>query len=353
VQLQALYLKNFRNYADACIRFAPGLNIIHGKNASGKTNLLEAISLFMTGRSFRTPHLSDLISFGSNSFYLEAHFCKNGVDQVLKISSDGLQRKIVLNSTPLPTLSALLGILMGVILSPEDINLIKGLPSFRRQFLDLQIAKVSPIYLHHLSRYNKAMKVRNFLLRKQDLSTIDIWEEEMASSGAFVTLERVKVVEEIEKLGVPLQESISKSTESLQLRYKSPALHSKEIAAYLRAHYIKQRPREIEIGSTLTGPHKDDLLVFLQGKEARLFGSEGQMRSCVATLRLAEWHHMRLQSSELPLLCIDDIGISLDNSREESLYRMLADFGQVFVTSPKAEFPSLSSPHTINLGVCV
>lgn len=347
--LKALYLRNFRNYSEAFLHFGPGVNAICGPNAQGKTNLLEAVYVLMTGRSFRTPRLADLIRFGESSFYIEALFLKNEVEHLLKIHCDGVQRKIILNSTSLTKVSSLLGLLMGVVLSPEDSELVKGQPASRREFLDLQIAKASPLYLHHLSRYLRAMKHRNHLLRCKELSTIEVWEEEMARSAAYITLQRRQVVQELETEGHPLQMALSGSVDAIQLIYKSSAMQSKteDLHSYFLSQYSKHRLKEMSLGSTLTGPHRDDLSIFLHDKDIRLFGSEGQQRSCVAALRLAEWERLYKCTEERPLMCIDDAGISLDKEREACLYKALTQLGQVFITTPKEELPLPQSAHKI------
>ena len=139
--IKQLYLRDFRNYQEANITFSPQINLIWGDNAQGKTNLLEALYLFVTGRSFRTPHLAELIRFGAQAFYLEILFEKNGIEQILKFSYDGTERKITHNATALSSLSTLIGILHGVVLSPEDRALIKGGPAIRRHFLDLLLSQ--------------------------------------------------------------------------------------------------------------------------------------------------------------------------------------------------------------------
>ncbi len=345
MRLITLYLWNFRNYRETVVHFSKALNVLSGKNAQGKTNLLEAISVLMTGRSFRTPHLTDLVFFGASGFYLEAHFEKDQIEQSLKFSFDGTQRKIILNDTPLPSSSALLGQLIGVILSPEDHELVKGPPAFRRQFLDLQIAKSNPLYLYHFSRYLRALKYRNLLLRKQNTTGIEAWEHEMAKSAAFITLQRKETVMELEKESHPLQTHISGSIDRLQLKYKSSACQAfpegdeGALTAYFISQFVKHRARELFLGNTLTGPHRDDFHILVQEKEARLFASEGQQRSCVAALRLAEWNRLKAMTGEIPLMCLDDVGISLDQEREKALYQGLNDLGQVFVTTPKEEVP--------------
>lgn len=347
MRLHSLLLRNFRNYEEAAITFSPQLNYIHGENAQGKTNLLEAIYLLITGRSFRTTHLRDLIRFTSSAFYLEAHFEKNGVDQVLKLHFNGEERTLIHNATHLTSLSALLGILNGVIIATEDHELVKGGPAARRQFLDLLIACESPFYLYHLSRYIRAMKQRNTLLRQRKLENITIWEEQMAESATHLTLMRQEAIEELER-----EEILKQQIDSLTLSYQTSA-PSKQGAALIKGHFLAQyekyRPRELEQGNTLSGPHRDDLLLSIQGREGRLFASEGQTRSCVTSLRLAQWARLRAKSGEVPLLCIDDVGISLDAKREGALYDHLRSYGQVFITSPRV--PKELPPETHLIGV--
>lgn len=339
MRLLALYLRNFRNYEEASIVFSPKINYIYGGNAQGKTNLLEAIYLLITGRSFRTHHLTELIRFGASAFFLEAYFEKNGIEQVLKMSCDKEGRKIWHNATAITSLSTLLGILQGVVLSPEDRELIRGSPSIRRQFLDLQIAIASPLYLHHLARFCRAMKQRNALLKEPSEKTIEVWEEQMAYSAAYLTLEREKVVKALEIFGKPLQSALSGGKDELSLSYKSSALtvsdkETDSLQSYFLMQMRKLRAREREIGSTLTGPHRDDLEILLYEKEARYFASEGQKRCCTAALRLAEWLRLKEAVGEAPIMCIDDATISLDPSREHHLYSQLGELGQVFLTSP-------------------
>jgi len=345
--IKNIYLRNFRNYAETAVNFGPAVNVLVGDNAQGKTNLLEAIGLLITGRSFRTSHLSELIRFGEQAFYLEALFEKNGVEQMLKFSFDGKERKVVHNATALASLSALLGILQGVILSPEDRSLIKGGPQFRRHFLDLLLSQANPLYLHHLSRYWRALKQRNMLLKSRSLATIAVWEEQMAISAAFLTCRRAQTIEEIQSLC----QTETLAHEQLELRYHSSALASMgEGPAAVQSYFIKQferlRNRECDLRVTLTGPHRDDLNILLQGQEARQFASEGQQRSCAAALKLAQWKWLYTLTETLPILCIDDIGVSFDPTREEELYQKMQSLGQVFVTTVR---PSALPCHSISI----
>ncbi|MFN0065758.1 MAG: DNA replication/repair protein RecF [Chlamydiales bacterium] len=323
MKLNRLFLKNFRNYTEQAFSFAPSVNYIFGDNAQGKTNLLEAIYLLITGRSFCTPHLQDLVRFGEESFYIEGHFTKNGVDQVLKMHYAHEKRKIFYNATPLTSLSSLFGILQGVILTPEDHLLLTGNPKLRRHFLDLGIAQTNPLYLHHLNRYQKAMKQRNALLRAKKLETVEIWEEQMAASAHYLMEERSKCVKE---LAQALEEF---PFDPLELTYLPSCPND------LSGQLARNRTRDMLLGSTSFGPHRDDLSILLRKKQARYFASEGQKRSTIAALKFAEWKRVQKVANEPPLLCIDDLGVSFDEKREKQLLQFLQHFGQVFVTHTK------------------
>lgn len=347
MKLTTLYLRSFRSYKEGVFTFSPGINYIHGENAKGKTNLLEAIYLLIFGRSFRTRSLAELISFGEKGFYVEAHFEKDGVAQKLRLSFDGEVRRILYNATPIASLSALFGILHGVILTPEDRRLVMGAPSFRREFLDLHLSHTSSIYLHHLSRYYKALQQRNHLLKLQTCDNIEVWESEMAESATFLTHFRKKAVEELQLHGHTTQEYISNRCDTLQLAYKAPL--SENLKEFYIQHFKEMRPKELACGYTRIGPQRDQLGIFLQGREARLFASEGQIRSCVAALRFAEWQRLHACTDEAPLLCIDDVGSHLDSKREKRLYEELSKRGQVFLTSPYLPSSLPSQTHVISV----
>ena len=348
--LQKLYLRNFRKYEEALFEFIPTINTIIGPNAHGKTTILEAIQFLMSGRSFRTQQIADLIQHGQSSFYIEASFIKQGIEQTLRISYDGNERKIVHNSTICRSSTNLLGLLQGVIVTPDNASLIKGSPLLRRHFLDLQIAQIDPLYVHHLTRYAGAMRQRNVLLKRKELNTIEGWEQEMATAGAYLTLQRKQAVADLQKLGQPLHKMLTDEQQSFGLEYKSSCSQIEDLEL-LRKHYLQQwnkiRHREKELGMSLYGPHRDDLLIKIGDREARLFASEGQQRSCVMALRLAEWQRLHALSQEAPLMLIDDVGISLDGSRRQKLLTHLRNLSQVFLTStePFLESGDLS-PHS-------
>lgn len=334
--LRSLYLQNFRNYKEFFIEFNSHLNLICGPNAQGKTTILEAIYYLMMGRSFRSHSQKDLIQLGKNQLYLEVVFCKYGVDQKLRIYTEENKREIIYNSTPLLQVANLIGIIQGVLMTPDDIQLIKGSPSVRRQFLDTQIAQSDPLYVHYLSRYSKAMKQRNQLFKQNSFASIESWEYEMASAASYIVKERFKKVESLQIHAQEFYTYLTQEKESLNLKYICSASAEQtldEVKEYYLHKFRKNRSKESILGFTLSGPHKDDLFIGIGGVDARYFSSEGQQRSCVSGLRMGEWKCLKEKTEDSPLLMMDDVGISLDLQRRERLLDQLASLGQVFLTT--------------------
>ncbi|MBA3816557.1 MAG: DNA replication/repair protein RecF [Parachlamydiaceae bacterium] len=357
MHLRSLYLHNFRIYEEAFYEFGPKINVISGPNARGKTSILEAIYFLMTGRSFRQTQVSDMIRHGASSFYIEASFIKHGIEQTLRVHCSGKDRRIVYNNTLCASSSDLLGLLLGAVIHPDDATVVKGAPEARRHLLDVQIAQANPLYIHHLTRYNRAMRQRNHLLRAKTAATIESWEHEMANSAAYIVYQRLQTIEDLQEKGQRLHNLICGGNDTLELAYKSAAvLRSISVAdidilqlrTYYLEQYSKQRKREMELGVTLIGPHKDDVFIGLNTNEARFFASEGQQRSCVAALRLAEWECLKANSYEMPLMLIDDVGMSLDYSRRTRLFSHLPALEQVFLTTTE-ELNLPGNTHTISV----
>jgi DNA replication and repair protein RecF len=319
-----LYLRQFRNYKETSLEFGPRINLIHGRNAQGKTNLLEALYLLGTGRSFRTLHLKELIQQETPFFFLEAEFVKDGICQHLRLSFDGQVKKLDYNNTSYAHFSNLLGLLPIVLLAPEDVAIITGAPADRRRFLDLHLAQSDPLYVHHLSRYHKALKQRNFLLKKKSEVSLSTWEALMVTSATYL---RQKRQEALTTLAPHLKTAL------FELSCHQDTLETHFIPSYTD-NYAPYRSKDFLLGSTLVGPHRDDLDILINGKSARSFASQGQLRSAIAALRLAEWRQLHELHGTPPLFCIDDFGVHLDAQRRELLLSKLSSFGQVFLTSP-------------------
>lgn len=328
VYLKTLYLRNFRNYTEGVADFSPKLNVFYGDNAQGKTNLLEAIYLIATGRSFRTQHLSELIREGESFFFLEAEIVRDGVTQRLKISFDGQNRQLQMDANSYPSFHPLLGLLPSVLYTPNDTELITGAPSVRRRFLNLHLAQSDPLYVHHLTRYWRAMKQRNCLLRAKNKESLDCWEIEMAQSAAYILQARQEMIQELREPLLEQSKRLSSNRESHEIH-----LQVSQGKNYLQ-QLQKNRPREMDLGMTLTGPHRDDLILLIEGRPARLFASEGQKKTAIAALRFAEWERLCQRVNAQALMGIDDMGLHLDESRQALLRDSLDRLGQVFITTP-------------------
>jgi DNA replication and repair protein RecF len=349
VVLESIYLRNFRNFSEAEVKFAPGLNLIWGDNAAGKTNLLEAISLLSMGRSFRSQRLSELIREGEGFFYIEARLLQNHVSQSVKLSFDGQNKRLQINATTHSSFNPLLGTLPLVLHTPSDSELISGSPSERRRFLNLHLAQSDPLYVHHFSRFWRAMQQRNCLLRARLPEPLDCWEAEMAHSAAYLHQMRKGLVKELE---APL---------SVRGRSLSPAeLHLLRYHPSSSDNYLQQleksRKRDGEFGMTTVGPHRDDLSFWIGSdpekgrdvKAAKTYASEGQKKTAIAALRLAEWDRLAARLSSSPLMAVDDLGLALDDTRQSHFRDCLAKLGQVFITTPTLP-TTLGAAHKIQI----
>lgn len=331
--LKRLYLHHFRNYTDVQVTFAPGINWITGKNAQGKTNLLEAIYFLSTGRSFRTQHLKELIQEGESYFYLEAEIEKEGVIQTLKASFDGENKRAQYNATQYSHFTSLMGLLPHVLSAPDDSTLITGPPAIRRKFLNMHIAQADPLYIHHLGRYGRSLAQRNQLIRQKSEVAIEPWEETMAESALYLMEKREELIQELQTVVSPFMNSLSSHADTLHLQYQ-PSLTYPNDKIGLKNHWKAYRKREMHIGTTLLGPHRDDLTLLVNNQNARSFASEGQKYCITSSLRLALWQHLQQATGDLPLMSVDDYGVHLDLERRNLLEQQFSKLGQVFLTSP-------------------
>lgn len=339
MELKWLYVRNFRNLKELSLEFSGQMNEVIGDNAQGKTSLLEAIYLCMTGSSFRTNSVTDLIQYEQPGFFVEVGFEKQGIVSLLSFSYDGVKRRISFNQRPCESQTALIGQLVGVACTPEIQNLIKGSPSVRRHFLDLQIAQIDPLYVHHLSRYRRALKQRNSLLRQKAFSTLSAWEQELAVSAAYLASERFKKIQALTTLAEKTYLDLSGTESKLELHYKAKAPLGQSVDV-LRLYYEKElfnrRSQEAAFGATLVGPHRDEVEISVNEKRVADFGSEGEIRLASFALKLAEWSCLQGHIQEKPLMLIDDFGAYLDINRRQHLFQLASNLGQVFLSSHRS-----------------
>ena len=334
--LKHLYARNFRNFDQISVDFEDGINEVVGDNAQGKTSLLEALFLCMTASSFRSQHLKELIRLSEKGFFVEASFEKAGVDTQVGISYDGVKRRVFLNGSPCETPTVLLGLMPGVASTPDDIAVVKGEPRLRRRYLDLMLAQVDPVFVHHLTRFLRALQQRTGLLKQKQIGTIACWEEELARSSAYISLQRKRAVDFVSQKAGEYFYAFSQEKLPLTITYASNlrlVADVEEQRKLVLAEFEKRRAQEVHLGATLVGPHRDDLQMVIGDKPAREFASVGQSALVACALRLAEWHFLERETFNRPLMIVDDIGYALDSTRKRLLFTELGKLGQLFLSS--------------------
>lgn len=339
--VESLFLKNFRNIEELEADLCPEVNIIYGKNAQGKTNIVEALWLFTGYKSFRSSRDCELIMFGKESAKIRADFKTNSRNVTCEIAISD-KRKCSKNSILLQSPSALTGEYPATLFSPSHLYLIKGGPAERRRFLDIAICQLSPGYAHALKKYKMALTQRNILLKdiqyhSELYDTLEMWEAQLALFGAKIVLKRLKYVDLLKSLTQEIYDGICGGKESLSIMYLMGSLHEKsrseqEIKEELTEKLKQTRKEDILIKNTSVGPHRDDLIVYINGKSARSYGSQGQQRSAALALKLGETQVIREIIGENPIVLLDDVMSELDYKRQDYVLNKIKGY-QVVITS--------------------
>ena len=321
-------LKNWRNLAAVDFNPNAAVNIFLGRNAQGKTNILEAINFASLLRS-RAGKESDLIRWGEVAAILRIKYVKASVTHELAIEiSTERPRRILLDANPIRP-RELIGKLNSVLFSPEDLFMFKGSPTVRRKFLDAQISQASPVYFMELLKYNRLVELRNALLKRiRDGSAqpeeLDLWDEQLATAAEKIILKRLTSVNKLNFLANFMQQKISAHEENLSVVYDLRGLTSQQDLAENFLHLLRERRfDDIRRGLTSRGPHLDDLKFFVNGRELKLFGSQGQLRTAALALKLSELQFLKSETGEYPLLLLDDVMSELDSTRRELLLEFL------------------------------
>ena len=344
--IDRLHLVNFRNYKDVVVSFREGTNIFLGKNGQGKTNLLEAVHFLSVGSSPRSSHQGDLARWGEHEFRLLAHGREGGLEYTFDAFFNGARLQYRLNGKEI-ALSRVPGHLPTVFFSPDDLFLLKGPPAARRDYLDRLFFQASPQYRFYLQRYNRVVAQRNNLL-KQGLAghlpseELAPWDEELVSLGSRIIRERLLSLKKLAVHVGRVHNALSGYVEKVELLYRSsvplpsavPTLEemTEAFTKALQANWPQERAR----GLTLSGPHRDDLTLLLDGKDLRSFGSQGQQRTAILALKFAEAEFLKDELQKRPLLLLDDVFSELDEIRQGQLRHLFSEVGQVFITSTDA-----------------
>lgn len=329
--IKKIKLENFRNYEKQEVILSPNINVFYGDNAQGKTNIIESIFLCSIGKSFRTSKEKEMIQFGKEFANIEIEYEKKDRSGKVKIQ---LQEKknIYLNEIRLTKLSELLGNIHTVIFTPDDIHILKDGPQKRRRFLDIMIGQLRPNYIYLLNRYNKTLEQRNNYLKqikiegkKEEL--LWMWNEKLAEYGEKIFSYRKEFTEKILQEMFPIHKKITNGTEEIQLKYQSDCEDKQKFIENL------QKTQKIDIirGFTTKGIHRDDFNIFINNKEVSVYGSQGQNRTVVLSLKLAELQVIKDDIDDYPILLLDDFMSELDSNRRKSFLNNIENT-QVIIT---------------------
>lgn len=339
--LKSLSLLNYKNFETASFQFDPKINCLVGHNGVGKTNILDAIYHLSFGKSYFNPITSQNIKHGEDFFVLEGIYNKSDRDEKIIISAKKGQKKIIKrNGKPYLRFSEHIGFLPLVIISPADRDLIIEGSDTRRKFIDGVISQGDSQYLQTLLNYNKVLIQRNSLLKyfavnnTYNHDTLDIYNEQMNDLGTTIFKKRIDFLNEFKPIFTNRYQSISNSKETVSLSYRSQ-LQEKDLLSLLKEHAIKDKLSQY----SNYGIHKDDLIFELEGHSIKIFGSQGQQKSFLIALKLAQFDFMKAHNKVKPILLMDDIFDKLDEQRVEQIISLVdnEDFGQLFISDTHAD----------------
>lgn len=347
---EKIKVRNFRNIKEAEVTFSPGINLLYGNNAQGKTNLLEAVYYASIGKSFRAQHPQEMIAFGEDEAFLSLDFSGRGRTQNISVLFSGnRERRVEKNRVRITRMSELVGEFRAVLFCPEHLSLIKDGPAERRNFLDIAISARDPLYLASLQRYNRVLKQRNALIKKAEddprsfRETVEVWSRQLAHEGAYIARSRKRYIDRAFYYVGACFFEMSKEKEVPGVSYLG--FCGRDFDGYENIYETEERcfrklsenlEREKGAGATLYGIHKDDFEVTLNGRPARLYGSQGQQRSLSLSLKLAEGELCREDCGEYPVFLFDDVLSELDAGRRQYLLEKIKEKQVIFTTCEEA-----------------
>ena len=335
--INSLRLSGYRNYSSIDLKFTSRLVFFVGENGSGKTNILEALGLASYLKSFRENKDNELIQWNNSGYYLKVSYTENKQDHIIEIgvqSEGGFRKKVKFDGNNLKKKTDLIGRIICIIFTPDDLNIIDGGPGQRRKFIDAFISSISETYLHTLMEYNKILKNRNSLLKnKSSDSELQIWTNMLVEKGSYIRNERYKIITELNNYFNKDLMNLSGNKDNFSLKYKSEFQNPEEFQKILYKNLYRDR----RLGYTTTGIHRDDISIIMDGKDINEFGSQGQKRSTVISLKTSVFKYIKNYTKRIPVLLIDDVIRELDVKRREYFVNLLLQSGQAFFTTTDLE----------------
>ncbi|SFS37496.1 DNA replication/repair protein RecF [Marininema halotolerans] len=348
MQVEELELSQFRNIDRLALNCPESLHLFVGPNAQGKTNILESLYVLALGKSHRTRKDKELIRWGADAAQIKARVSGEFGNHRLDIRLTPRGKKVVKNGLEQRRLSSYIGTLTAVLFAPEDLTIVKGSPQVRRRFIDMELGQVSPSYIHDLTRYNQLLLQRNQLLkdmgnrRERINAFLDVLDEQMIDLSTSLWKKRVTFIKQLTQWAQDIHTSITQAKETLTIDYQSavPTQGVTDEAGYRMAiekELLRLREQELRRGTTLTGPHRDDLRLFANDVDIHTFGSQGQQRTAALSLKLAEIELIHQETGTYPILLLDDVLSELDDSRKTHLLEAIRGKVQTFVTATGLE----------------
>ena len=344
MHLEQIELQNYRNYEQTTLNFSSSINVLIGENAQGKTNLIESIYFLAMSRSHRTSRDRELIRWDTDFAKVKGLLQKKSHSVPLEIILSKRGKQAKLNHLEQKKLSDYIGQMNVILFAPEDLSLVKGSPSVRRKFIDMELGQMNRLYLYHLSQFQQILKQRKQFLKQArskknyDKIYLDVLTEQLATEAAEVLFSRFKFVNQLSDLANEVQKDISNEKETLLITYKTSSsidenMTVEEIFNHLMADYEKSISQEIDQGTTTIGPHRDDIVFHVNNRNVQTYGSQGQQRTTALSLKLAEIDLMRNMTGEYPILLLDDVLSELDDSRQTHLLKSIQNKVQTFITT--------------------
>lgn len=322
--IKGLRLTDYRNYTEQTLELQSGINVLTGGNAQGKTNLLEAIRLCSIGRSHRTSRDRELIRAGAHQARITLNWRRrDGSHELTALIPELSPKQMRVDGKLLRRSGELMGMLGTVLFAPEDLSLVKSGPGERRRFIDMELSQLRPVYYYALQRYNRALKQRNSLLRAACsnaalVGTLAGWDEVLASEGAQIVRLRAEFIERLNGFARRHHSHITAGREELSCAYVT-GVDAGNALESMRRGLEGGRARDLRMGTTTFGPHRDDMQLMIDGRDARAFGSQGQLRTAALSIKLSELSVMYNESGEWPILLLDDVMSELDPTRRRTL----------------------------------
>lgn len=366
MNLRSLNLRSFRNYEEAYLQFEPGVNLIVGDNAQGKTNLLEAISYLGCGKSFRAQKTCEMVRFGSDFAEIQGNVFSQERDQILRflLFNGSRPRQIFRNGVRKKSIGDIAGVLPTVLFCPEDLMVLKAGAAQRRRFGDLALCQLRPNYDAALTEYNRILEQKNRILKDhfenpEILEILPEYNTRLCQVGALLISYRSRFYEGLGKAAAKYHNQFSGGAEDFQLKYKTvstvkdPFAPVNQLTQELLNHLNQHYRAELETAQCLTGPHKDDFTVTLSGIDLKVYGSQGQTRTAAISLKLAQRELMGREWGEEPVLLLDDVLSELDPGRQDFVLNQIVS-GQVFITCCEpGQFTKLGKTIKIHNGTVI